>query len=262
MEESIKFYCSKVPQVGEIVQVVFTKRENECATGYLTEYNGTVIMSFSQATKKKKIKSLNKVIPLNTPVSALIEDYDSRSEIGNVSRAYLDDYEETTSNNFSSNTRLYNGLQQICSQNKLDFNKFWLQKLFPFVEELYNNSNDEDKSYLDIFINNLEKLSEHLDEELYNIINDRFKKISTSNVVYKKTIGVISNNGINFTQELFNNSLNDDSMVEYKDDISIKYFNTPNFTIETKVSEELLEEFIKLVQQNSKTMNNVFVKIN
>lgn len=261
MEDSIKFYCSKLPQVGEIVQVVFTKREDECATGYLTEYNGTIIMSYAQATKKKKIRSLNKVIPLNTPVPALIEDYDSRSEIGNVSRAYLDDYEDTNSNNFSSNIKLYTGIQQICSQNKLDFNKFWLQKLFPFVDNLVENSTDENKSYLDIFVNNIEKLAEHLDDELFNIINDRFKKITTSNVVYKKTIGVISNNGIKFTQELFNNSLNDDSMVAHKDDISIKYFNTPNFIIETKISEELLNEFVQLVQQNSKTMNKVFVKI-
>ena len=31
---------------------------------------------------------------------------------------------------------------------------------------------------------------------------------------------------------------------------------------ETKISEELLDEFIKLVQQNSKKLKNVFVKVN
>ena len=45
MENSIKFYCSKEPQVGEVVQVIFNSREDECATGFLTEYHGNVIMS-------------------------------------------------------------------------------------------------------------------------------------------------------------------------------------------------------------------------
>ena len=58
--ETVKFYCNSKPKVGEIVQVTFTARDDDHATGFLTEYDGNVIMAFSQATKRKKIRSINK----------------------------------------------------------------------------------------------------------------------------------------------------------------------------------------------------------
>ena len=43
--DSVKFYCTSMPKVGEIVQVIFTDRGDDHATGYLTEYDGNVIMA-------------------------------------------------------------------------------------------------------------------------------------------------------------------------------------------------------------------------
>jgi len=65
-----------------------------------------------------------------------------------------------------------------------------------------------------------------------------------------------------FTKQLLQESIDDETMKEFKDQISIKYFNTPNYIVETKVSDDLLNKFSELVIHNSRKMNNVFVKVN
>ena len=57
--ESIKFYCENKPATGEVVQVIFTERRVDHAIGYMTEYNCNVLMTFGQATKKKRIARPN-----------------------------------------------------------------------------------------------------------------------------------------------------------------------------------------------------------
>jgi len=264
MEDSVKFYCNENPQNGEIVQVVFTSRQDDCASGYMTEYNRNVIMSFSHATKKKKIKSINKVIPLDQQLSAVVEDYDEKSQTATVSRAYILDNEDEKSIKFVNNYKIYNGIYQICIKNKINFNELWINKLYPYIKELASYVDDDiDDNILDLFINNITKLDTLLeDSKLSEEIKNRLNKVIISNTVYKKQIGIISNNGIMFTKQLLQESIDDETMKEFKDQISIKYFNTPNYIVETKVSDDLLNKFSELVIHNSRKMNNVFVKVN
>ena len=258
--ESVKFYCNNKPQVGEIVQVTFTERSDEHAIGYLTEYDGNVIMAFSQATKRKKIRSINKLIPLNKPMAAIIETFNESSKDGDVSRAYLDDSEENYNSKFISNRKLYNGIYQICQKLKIDFNSLWENQIYPFLVEI--KTDDETEFVLDEFINNIDKFEQVLsDKILFEEIKKNFSSIEI-NEKFKKTVGIISNDGVNYTKELVENSLNHDDIEEYKDCISIKYFNTPNYLIETNVSEELLNDFINILQENAKAIKNVYVKTN
>jgi len=258
--ESVKFYCNNKPQVGEIVQVTFTERSDEHAIGYLTEYDGNVIMAFSQATKRKKIRSINKLIPLNKPMAAIIETFNEASNDGDVSRAYLDDSEENYNSKFISNRKLYNGIYQICQKLKKDFNSLWENQIYPFLVEI--KTDDETEFVLDEFINNIDKFEQVLsDKILFEEIKKNFSSIEI-NEKFKKTVGIISNDGVNYTKELVENSLNHDDIEEYKDCISIKYFNTPNYLIETNVSEELLNDFINILQENAKAIKNVYVKTN
>ena len=162
--ESVKFYCNNKPQVGEIVQVTFTERSDEHAIGYLTEYDGNVIMAFSQATKRKKIRSINKLIPLNKPMAAIIETFNESSKDGDVSRAYLDDSEENYNSKFISNRKLYNGIYQICQKLKIDFNSLWENQIYPFLVEI--KTDDETEFVLDEFINNIDKFEQVLSDKI------------------------------------------------------------------------------------------------
>ena len=229
----------------------------------MTEYNRNVIMSFSHATKKKKIRSINKVIPLEQQLSAVVEDYDEKSQTATVSRAYIVDNEDEKSIKFINNYKIYNGIYQICIKNKINFNELWMNKLYPYIKEIVSSVDDDTFDILDLFINNITKLDTLLeDSRLSEEIKNRLDKVIISNTVYKKQIGIISNNGIMFTKQLLQESIDDETMKEFKDQISIKYFNTPNYIVETKVSDDLLNRFSELVIHKSKKMNNVFVKVN
>lgn len=262
--DSVKFYCSSKPKVGEIVQVIFTARGDDHATGYLTEYYGNVIMAFSQATKRKKIRSINKLIPLNKPMAVIIETFNESSKNGDVSKAYLDETDENYNNKFISNRKLYSGIYQICQKLKIDFNSLWENDIYPFLIKI--QTDNEEEIILDNFIDNMNNLEKLLSENeknslsLIEEIKQNFSKIEVSQQ-FKKIFGIISNNGIDCTKKLFENTLNHEDIEEYKDSISIKYFNTPNYLVETNVSEEVLNDFIEVLQENAKEIKNVYVKI-
>ena len=111
---------------------------------------------------------------------------------------------------------------------------------------------------MEYFIKNYSKLS--LDEGLIKDIKTKFTSIKNSK--FKKRIGIISNDGIDATKSLIIETLNDPSIVEQKDLISIKYDNTPNYMVETIFSQELLDEFIQLLQSKSKdSKNQIYIKI-
>lgn len=258
--ESVKFYCDSKPKQGEIVQVIFTERGEDHAIGHLTEYNGNVIMPYSQATKRKKIRSINKLIPLNKQMATIIESFDEDTDNGDVSKAYLDESDENYKNKFVSNYKLFSGIFQICQKLKLDFNSLWKDNIYPFLLKI--KTEEEEEVILDNFINNMDNLESILDNsELVKEIRDKFSQVELSQS-YKKTIGIISNDGVESTKKLFQDTLNHDDIEEYKEDISIKYFNTPNYMVETSVSEELLNEFVKVLQTNASNMKNVYVKVN
>ena len=257
--ESVKFHCKSKPKVGEIVQVVFTSRHDDHTEGHLNEYIGDIIMVHSQATTKKKIKSFNKVIPLDKPVAAIVEEFDETKGNGSVSRAYLKDVEENYSNKFINNSKLFNGIFQICEQLKLNFEDIWENKIYPFITK---NELEDSKTYLEVFIEKLDDLDDILDnEELVSKIKDKFFNTTLKKEIYKKKIGIIANDGVESTKNLISSCLENSSISDHKDSISVTYFSTPNYMVETDISNELLDNFITLMQENSKKMQNIFVKV-
>ncbi len=257
--DTVKFYCDSKPKNGEIVQVIFTERSEDHAIGYLTEYNGEIIMPFSQATKKRRIRSINKLIPLDKQMAVIIEDFNDSKLHGNVSRAYLEDADENFTNKFSTNYKLFNGIFQICEQTKTEFSELWKTKIFPFISNIESN---DDETFLEQFVSKIDDLDKLIsNKDLLEKIKEKFQNTTTKKEVYKKKIGIISNDGVTSTKNLIYTSLNHPSVNEYKDDISIKYFSTPNYMIETDTSNEVLDEFVKLIQENSKKMKNIFVKV-
>ena len=255
---SVKFYCESKPRDGEIVQVIFTNRHDDHTEGHLTEYNGSIIMVHSQATTRKRIKNWSKIIPLDTQVAAIIESYDEAKGSGCVSRAYLKDSDENYSNKFVSNGKLFNGIYQICEQLKIDFNNIWQNKINPFISKF---ELEDDNTLFDVFTSKLDEIDKIFDnQELVAKIKDKFKLICKKEI-YKKKIGIIANDGVETTKRLISTSLEDPSMNDYKDYIEIKYYSTPNYMIETNISNEVLDEFINIVKKNSTKIGNIFVKV-
>lgn len=253
--DSMKFYCNNKPKEGEIVQVVFTNRIDDHTEGYLTEYPGNIIMVHSQATKKKKIKSYNKVIPLNKPVPAVIENFDDNGN-GSVSRAYLEDSDENYTGKFLSNTRLFNGIGQICKKFGLNFEEFWSQKLFPFLE----SNNKEDNLYLETLIKNIPKLNQVTDNsEIIEEVKQKFINVTIKKEIFRREIGIVSNEGVELIKELIKQTISDFNS-DSSGNISIKYKNTPHYVVESDSSESHLANFIKLMVENSKKKSNIFIK--
>ncbi len=254
--DSIKFYSEHKPQVGEIVQVIFTSRDDDNATGYLTEYEGSIIMPFSLATKKKKIKSIAKLIPIKKQIAAIIDEFDENKNTGVVSRAYIDDCEEDYSTKFIHNGKLINAAYQICQKDQVDFNNFWKNSVLPFLMEI-KDKDEENDTNLNKFIKYIDEFESSDNKKFCSEIKEKFNNLNKIQV-YKKIVGIVSNEGIDNTKELFRMCL---SNKNYEENISIKYHNTPNFSIETMDSQEYLDTFCQLLQQNSKQFNNVYVKL-
>ena len=257
--DEIKFHCDKKPKIGELVQVVFTERHEQHTEGYLTEYEGSGIMTHSQATKKKKIKSYNKIIPLNKPLPATIEEFDGEKNYGNVSRAYLDDPDDLNNAKFLSNSKIINLIYQECLKKEINFKDFWTEKVFPFLEKI-----KEDKvSYLESFIENIDMFKDELNEDLYDIFENIKIKVSSFQIkkkTFQGEIGIISNGGVEVTKKLIKDSLNELSQ-EVREKFLVKYNNTPKFLLQSEYSEESIKEFALKVQEKSKSLDNVFVKL-
>ena len=255
--ESVKFHCQSKPKEGEIVQVVFTTRHEDHTEGYLVDYNGSIIMVHSQATKKKKIKSFNKIIPLEQPLPAVIEDFDLSKDSGSVSRAYLEDAEENYINKFHQNSRLFRTIYQACHSCNVDFKSFWEDKIYPFIS---NFSLKEEDTYLSIFTDSLLELEPLVSNlELFNKIKEKIETVNIKKETFKKIIGIVSNEGIELTKQVLQSSL--DSF-ENSDFISIKYSNTPNYSIESEKSLEYIANFVQLLKTKAKDSGKIFIKDN
>lgn len=267
MEISVKFYCDNKPKVGEIVQIILTERLDDHAIGYMTEYNCNIIITYAQATKRRKIRSINKEIPLDKEIITIVEDFDPKSNIANVSKSYLDSHNKNYINMFYENYMLFNGIYQICKQKKINFDSFWKDVVYPFISTKYNifiedyeEEDDKILGYLDIFNKYLQEFETVVkDIDIFEAIKNKFNTFDNK-LIIKKNIGIISNNGINKTKELLESCLSDSEFIDNREYISIKYNSTPNYTIETSLSEEILNNFVELIKKNSKKLEGVYVK--
>ena len=253
--ESVKFFCDNKPTLRTVVQVVFITRHESHASGKLIDYEGEIIMPYSKASKKKKIKSVQKLVPLNRVMYAILEDFDFEKNLGIVSRSYINDIDDDYSEIFEQNNKLKNGIYQICTHNDIDFKTFWENQLFPLI------SQTED-SYLECFMDNYQDLD--IDENIKIFIKKKFQYTNIGKELEKIKVGIISMNGIDNTKLLLSNTLEHSDICDYKDSIEIKYLGTPYYIVETYKSNELLQEFVKILQKEStKTEfnNSVFIQI-
>lgn len=239
-----KFFCNDDPKEKEIVQVIFTERNDIYASGYLVDYNCDVVMDIENVIKRKKRKlSVNKVIPINKIVVAVLEDFDKNKKTGTVDISYISRDDTEHIEKFKNNFKLKNSLFHICEVQKISFTDFWQTVVYPFIKTCNNGE------YLDFFIKHYNELD--LNDDIKTMIKERFET-EINNIRYKKNVSIVSTGGVELVKKLF-----DDTIVDFSN-ITIRYISTPNYLIESD-NEEQLNNFVNVLVTNKP--ENVFVKI-
>ena len=111
-----QYYSNNNPTLGEIVLVKFTTRSDSFFDAKLLEYPYRGMMSYSDASKKRRVSSWNKIIPLNKPMVARIDEIDTTAQIVQISIAYLDDMVDDKN---LSVTDIQNKLMVQFTENKI-----------------------------------------------------------------------------------------------------------------------------------------------
>lgn len=236
MENQIKFYQDKLPILKSFVNFIFTKRNENFFECYLLDFNINAIMPIQMLTKKKKIKSINKLTPLNKNMIGIIEDI-SGDEIS-ISTAYIDKNSDKyiKFNEISTKHNILRGIfTRYCFKFNKNLNEMWKDIIYPlFIKK------DEENIY-DYFINNYNSLE--IDKDLKLFIKDIIETKIINN--FKTTFKLVSIDGIDKTIKLF-----EESLKEYRKyttcDINLDY--VPNFTLISNKEDNKI--FFNILKEN------------
>jgi hypothetical protein len=255
-----QIYYNLDPIIGENVLVKFTERNASHIEAELIEYDYTGIMSYNDATKKKKVYTWNKIIPLNKLMVAKVEDiYENKT--AQISVAYNINTTDILKP-FNDNKVLYSTINKICYIYKIDFNDFWKNIVHKIDKKRKDEMNNE--SLLDAFINNINYVTELINEKYENNIdnlplrnglsaknsdssnlhlsadiNIKINELLISkNIMYQTRFGLISNESINKTKQVLKNTIEKYTIIEENND-------TLEYEIINKTSEETSSEEIE-----------------
>jgi hypothetical protein len=228
----IKLY-NNTPKNNEYVNFMFTEHHDNYIQCYLIDYGIDAIMTFKCLTKKKKIKSLKSLAPLNKPTIGLIESIDNDNIELNVINVNKDEnnYIEFIENN-SKNHILKKLINQYSHKYKIKIDDI-LQNY------LYNQDNN-------YYYDNI--LESNDNNEFYNffrdnqqIDNDKLNKIYFQIYCY---------GDINDVKILFNNAIDSINLNNIK-------IIQPKVSYYMVSSLSKLDDFIKFVKENINNYENL-----
>ena len=247
--DKFKIYSSKYPKINDNVVVIFTKREESHFEGILVEYDTPVIMSYNNATKKKKINVWNKIVPFNKPMLARVEDIDQVSIAYN--KKYKEDEDELEF--YNQNKFLISSIKKICILNNIDFNNFWVDVIFEIDKKrLEYNEENEDEELFKFFNNNLNLYEEIIKNKYEN--HESIIKSTHDILITKKInkitshIGIISTDSIIQTQSMLKKIIEENNEWEYK----IKLDTVPNYIIESFSNNSSIENHEHIISNIEK----------
>ncbi len=269
----IKQYYSELdPNIDELVLVKFIKRNESFFEAKLLEYDYSGMLNYQDATKKRKVSSWNKLIPLNRNMVAKVIEIDNKSKIVNLSLLYLDDKEsesmtpdelqEKLNLYFNENQVMENFIKSYCISNKIDLNELWIKLIhnLDIDRRNFNNDNDENYSLWKYFSENIDNINKYIDEEIAINLKNLYEKKTLENKKVISRIGIISSENINQTKNLLKQVFENIDF-EY----SFKYDSTPYYYFETftkNISIEKHIEIVKNIETIAKTFNPiVYIKI-
>ena len=272
-----QYYSTENPVEGELVLVQFTERNDSFIKAILLEYEYTGMMNYKDVTKKRRVSSWNRFIPLDKNMVARVDDVDTDKKIVQLSLAFLDEGVKDEKNAsqlqeklmipFNENKLMENFIKSLCVVNKLDYTMIWTSLVHCIDKHRreYNDDMDENISIWKYFSDNIDTLDSWIEEsKLDDTIGTEIKKLfqkKTESVIHKivSRIGIISLGGVESTKQLLSQVL---SNIKFK--YTFKYDSTPYYIFESSSEDSTVDEHIELVKQlekeSSKFNPKVFIK--
>ena len=266
-----QIYSINIPTKYENVLVKFTNRNNTHIEGELLEYKSfKCMMSYNDVTKKKKIYSWNKIVPLNKQMVARVDEIFLDSKYVQVSIAYFNKIDNIEDDNmqkyllkkFNDNKILISILKNIFYTIHIDLNEFWEKIIYPLDNA--RRTEDINISLLEYFINNKELVINLIKDN--NIVNDKLiedelikdiNKIGeTKTQKITSKIGIISVDGITHTNELISKVISEYSNLNLKYEAAPYYILDSNSSNSTHNDHEL---FINKLKEG--VTNKLFIKV-
>ena len=271
-----QYYSIINPTKGELVLVKFTQKQDSFFCAELSEYPAyNAIMNFSDASRKRKITSWNKIVPLNKCMVAYVDDIDVDKKTINLSIAHLDDHVEgknLTPNEiqnklmepFNKNKLLEGLIQSLCVIHNYDFKILW-EKLIHYIDyerRDYNENVDDELCLYDYFATNCTDkinfwctesgLELEIGNNLLMLYTKRTQKPPTK---ITSQIKIISQEGVEGTKKLLNECL---SSLSY--DFTFNYTTAPNWIFETSSIDTSPDDHHTLVKKLSEKIKELELK--
>jgi len=235
-----QFYNNSDPTLGELVLVEFTNKTDYNFNCILLEYEYTGIMCYQDATKKRKVYSWNKIVPLNKSMVARVDNIDTKSKIVQISIAYLDedinnkningdDIQSSLMKYFIENRMLENFIKSLCIIHNYDLIEVW--KKYIYVIDIERKKNDKKVSLWIFFNNNINNINNIINNiELTDKIKNLYYKKFTKNeeLINITKISIISLDGVTNIKNFFNNYFKDVNYI-----YTLKYDTAPNYILQT-----------------------------
>jgi translation initiation factor 2 alpha subunit (eIF-2alpha) len=269
LEKCIKrnFYSTNIPTVGELVLTIFTENKDGYFEAELVEYPYSGIMSYQDATKKKKMENWGKIVPLNKQMVVKVDEVDKQNKSTRLSLTQLDgtefgssksdDIQSSLLKHFSENTQLKNLVKSICINHNFNMVDVW-ENLISKIDEL-RREEDLNISIFEFFTNLIDT------NEIKNIIDDLDEDIMDWQDFHKKLLLVKKNEKYKYQTKIQMISL--DGIIVLKEfigkikcdyDYTLTYESSPNYVLET--TEDKHSEFIKQLMEIKKDYPNIFIK--
>jgi len=258
---NVSFYEHTIPNLNEDVLVVFTEHKVTHIEAQLLEYNINGMMTYEDATRRKKVRDWKKEVPLNKPTIARVDkiinnDYVQLSVLGFIDkRKDPEDLAKELMKPFNDNKILVNIIKKLTKKFNIEFNEFWTHIVYTIDKIRINDELDE--SLLDTFTNKIEivndiikeKYNEELIFELNNLLNYKIYKLhSRFSLITKEDI----QNTINLLNFI-------ESQNEWQH--TIKYDTGSFYTLESSSessTEQNHQDLINMLETNVSEYNVTF----
>jgi translation initiation factor 2 alpha subunit (eIF-2alpha) len=278
IDSTHQYYSVSVPSENELVRVLFNEQKDGFYTGILQEYKCSVIMNFSDVTKKRKV-NFNKLVPINKDMVARVESVDEEARIVQVSLAYLDegmkDSDPSTTQEkllalFQENKQMESSIKSLSILHKYDYYEIWTKFVHTIDRHrrVYNKEENEEEDvsiwkYFNDNINDLDKWVEEsgLDKTFGERVLELYKKkTSMKDQPLFTRFGIISIGGVEATKQLLTRAFSD-----IRFDFKCEYESTPFYMFRSTTTDSSKEDHQKIVTflqtEGQKQDPKIFVEV-
>ena len=251
-----QFYSVNQPEEGELVIVNFISKNDIFFEAKLLEYDFKGIMNYNDATKKRRVTSWNKIVPLNKDMVVRVDEVDEKARIVQISLNYLDDgsnKEQNLLEKFTENKIFYNFVNSYCLQNELDFKDFWINNIH-LIDENRRNDNCINDSLLKYF-----KSMNNFNDEISKLFEYYNLKYNNKSLKIISDFGIITLGSLNNVKELLNKVIKSKQFNK-----NIYYVSAPYYKLESNNDDSTENDhidFIKLLETEGQKYNpKIFIK--